>query len=164
MFGQGQVSAAQSSCELLAATVHSSWLTDALGEKDIYEGINSIEYNRYPDPFSSADFFFYFFSFYPGIPYSLSFSIANTFFLAPQQLGRGWELRMGLGEKNPPQNIHTQYLQHQSYTTHLTAAPVVYPIQPLYWGHLALTSRPLRQSLFKIPLNLLLTKECPVSP
>ena len=35
LFGQGQVSAAQSSCELLAATIHSSWLTDALGEKGI---------------------------------------------------------------------------------------------------------------------------------
>lgn len=109
-------------------------------------------------------FFFLLFQFlsrYSLFPFLLH---CKHFFLAPQQLGRGWELRMGLGEKNPPQNIHTQYLQHQSYTTHLTAAPVVYPIQPLYWGHLALTSRPLRQSLFKIPLNLLLTKECPVSP
>ena len=130
LFEQGQVSTAQSSCELLAATFHGSWQTDTLGEKDIQESIHSTEYNRCLIISVVFFFFFQFFSFYLHLPHFFAFSITNIF-LAPQPLGWVWELRMELKGKYPPQNTHTlsltPFLDHHSP---LNAAPVMYPFQP----------------------------------
>lgn len=121
LFDQGQVSTAQSSCELLAATFHGSWQIDTLGEKDMQESIPSTEYNRCLI-ISVEQIFFLTFSVFIQIFLFLCL-LHHKHFSGSSTTGVGVGTQNGIKGKIPTPK-HTRYLQHHSQTTtHLSTLP-----------------------------------------
>lgn len=109
LFGQRQVSAAQNSCELLAASIHSSWQTDVSGRTETWEGINSTDTIDILITSIIQFFFFTFSVFYQGLSYSPIFPITNIFFFpGPSTIGVV-ERKNGIRriEPAPPPHTHT---------------------------------------------------------